>query len=174
VGYRLRSTLPNRWVRFHSLPGSRRYANCEEDYRELLHRFNAVLEYLRASAREVFLVTVGYSTCGGTAERHPQIAELDPSAKHWRTMGAPELDVPPSTQWRFYCSRWPVQQSPFDALVRLVADDVADNVLFVASDYSWLLHPYDGGMDVVVESQEARDELRTMFAAWRSARSDGL
>jgi hypothetical protein len=62
----------------------------------------------------------------------------------------------------------------FDPLIRLIADDVVANVMIVALDCRWLLHPYDGGMDVILESRAARNELKARCPQWLSGRSDGL
>jgi hypothetical protein len=62
----------------------------------------------------------------------------------------------------------------FDALVRKIADDVLANVMIVAVDGKWLLHPYDGGMDVILESSTARDKLKGRFGQWLSWRPDGM
>jgi hypothetical protein len=46
--------------------------------------------------------------------------------------------------------------------------------MIVANDCRWLLHPYDGGMDVILESKDARDLLKARHPEWLSARQDGL
>jgi hypothetical protein len=58
--------------------------------------------------------------------------------------------------------------------VRLIADNLLANIMIVASDGNWLLHPYDGGMDVWVESRERQEKLQALFPAWLSPRPDGL
>ena len=43
IGHRLRARFATRrWIRFHSLPGSKRYATDEAEYAELLHRHDAI------------------------------------------------------------------------------------------------------------------------------------
>ncbi len=61
-----------------------------------------------------------------------------------------------------------------DALLRLVADERAGDVLIAPRDFAWLYHPYDGGGDVVATSTAQRDALRERYAEWLSARPDGL
>lgn len=46
VSYDLRNCLPDRWVRFHSLPGSQRYASNDDEYAELMRRHQTVLAEL--------------------------------------------------------------------------------------------------------------------------------
>lgn len=62
----------------------------------------------------------------------------------------------------------------FDSIVRLIVDELITNVMIVEPDCRWLLHPYDGGMDVIAESPSARDKLKAAHSDWLSARTDGL
>src|SRR4051812_31278201 len=57
--YELRA-VPDRWVRFHTLPGSKRYPGTEEEYQIVLARHNTVLAEL-ATRLELLVVTAGYS-----------------------------------------------------------------------------------------------------------------
>ena len=85
-----------------------------------------------------------------------------------------EDDFGHPSYWHVFLSEWSWQPGAFDRLVRLVADDVLANVMIVALDCRWLLHPYDGGMDVILESPAARDALKARYPEWLSARADGL
>ena len=58
--------------------------------------------------------------------------------------------------------------------MRSAADDTIANVMIVHPDCRWVLHPYDGGMDVIAESPSDRDWLRTAYKDWLSAQADGL
>src|SRR4051812_31653062 len=57
VGWLLRGAVPERWVRFHSLPGSRRYAGSVAEEDEVLRRHLVVLKELKAP--EKLLVSSG-------------------------------------------------------------------------------------------------------------------
>lgn len=46
---KLRGLFPDRWVRFHSLPGSKRYPDTEAEYEILLDRHHGVLVELAGS-----------------------------------------------------------------------------------------------------------------------------
>jgi hypothetical protein len=43
IAHRLRDHYPERWVRFHSLPGSKRFADTADEYATTLDRHNTVL-----------------------------------------------------------------------------------------------------------------------------------
>lgn len=76
--------------------------------------------------------------------------------------------------WHVFATKREWRPGALDPLVRLVSDQVVANIMIVAPDCRWLLHPYDGGMDVIVESPPIRDRLRVDYAGWLSARPDGL
>jgi hypothetical protein len=176
IGYRLRETFRQRWVRFRSLPGSKRYPEGEDEYAEVLARHNTILGELTSPGGQVVLVTTGYSESPEPTRSYPEVMAFDPGATPWRTVAmhnvTSEFDDP--SYWHLFASVREWRPGVFDPLVRLVADDAVANVLVVALDCRWLLHPYDGGMDVIAETPVARQRLRGRYSAWLSARRDGL
>lgn len=50
LGYELRVAYAEQWVRFHSLPESKRYAESDDEYAEILRRHRTVLRELHGSA----------------------------------------------------------------------------------------------------------------------------
>ena len=148
-GAGLRQSLPDLWVRFHTLPGGERIARTEAQRAEVLHRYRAVLDALGQPE----LMT----TCGWP-ERPPELAALAPAAPwleadecvvHVGAVG-PELDR---------------------VLLDWVAADRTWDVILAPAGLDWLVHPYDGGVDVI---SPQREQLRARFAAWLSPRDDGL
>ncbi|MCJ0874668.1 hypothetical protein [Streptomyces sp. AP-93] len=49
--WELKTVYGDRWVRFHSLPESKRYAEDEAEYAVLLNRYNTVLDDLFSGGR---------------------------------------------------------------------------------------------------------------------------
>jgi hypothetical protein len=168
--------FPDRWVRFHSLPGSKRYPEDEAEYATVLDRHNRILAELTGPERKVVLLTTGYSESPEPVRPQSQLRTLDPDARPWRSVAMHELDegFGAPTYWHVFASVWEWRPQLFDPLVRLVADDVLGNVMVVNPDCRWLLHPYDGGMDVIAESSAVRDRLKSSHADWLSPRPDGL
>jgi hypothetical protein len=163
-------------VRFHRLPGSKRYPEDDAEYAEVLARHNAILGELARPGAPVVLVTTGYSASPVPPSSSPEVAAVDPGAAPWRTVAMHRVEegFDEPSYWHLFASAWEWWPGAFDPLVRLVADDAVANVLVVAPDCRWVLHPYDGGMDVIAEPPEARRLLRAKYAAWLSARADGL
>jgi hypothetical protein len=176
VAHRLREAFPDRWVRFHSLPGSKRYPEEEGEYLTVLYRHNHILNQLVGSERKVVLLTTGYSGSGEPARLQPELLSLDPNALFWRSIPMHEFgaEFAELTYWHVYASVQTWEPGVFDPVVRLVADDVLSNVMVVAPDCRWLLHPYDGGMDVITESSVARDRLKSSNSEWLSSHPSGM
>jgi hypothetical protein len=168
VVHHLPVVFPARWVRFHSLPGSKRYPKSEAEYATVFERHNRVLGQLATPGESVALLTTEYSERAEPVRLQRELLELDPLALHWRTIAMhkqPDYGPDPNF-WHVFAStrRW--SPGVFDPLVRLIADDKLANVMIVALECRWLLHPYDGGMDVMVESKAARDSLANRFPEW--------
>jgi hypothetical protein len=175
VAHRLRTTFPDRWVRFHSLPESKRYPEREDEYATVLNRHNRVLGELLGQERAVVLLTTGYSETLASASPPPELRLLDPQPRLWRSVPLHEEDgFDDPSYWHVFASEWTWQPGLFNPVVRLVADDMIRNVMIVPPDCQWLLHPYDGGMDVLLESTEVRNRFRTAYQNWLSPLASGL
>jgi hypothetical protein len=73
VGYELRGCARATWVRFHTLPGSRRYAEDDSEYAEILRRHHVLLGEMPAD--EMLVVTIAWSGRREPAQREPRLAE---------------------------------------------------------------------------------------------------
>ncbi|MEW2080765.1 hypothetical protein [Streptomyces sp. NPDC005283] len=83
VAHTFRSTYAERWVRFHSLPGSKRYPESEDEYAIVLDRYNTILDELFAGT-DVFVVTMDWSnTPTGPAGYPTPRQTLHPDGIRW-------------------------------------------------------------------------------------------
>lgn len=176
VAHEMRRAFPARWVRFHSLPESQRYPDNEAEYATLLGRHNLVLGSLTHAGETLALLTTGYSETDDPVRNDDVLQKVDPRAVPWRTVAMHERDADfgELNFWHVFASRHPWFPGGFDPIVQHVAAGVLANVMIVPLDCRWLLHPYDGGMDVILASSAARDVLAASFPEWLSARADGL
>ena len=171
--YELR-TVRDRWVRFHALPGSKRYPETEDEYAVVLARHSTVLAEL-LNGPELLVVTAGYSD-GPEPQvpfRSPETVAAHPDATYWTSVCMD--DEPGFESWmHLYVSRLAWSAGSLDALLREVANDVIANVLIADLGLRWLYHPYDGGMDVLMSSTTERDALRERHRDWLSTHPAGL
>ena len=175
IAHSLRDSRRDCWVRFHSLPKSKRYPKSDTEWTTLLERHNAVLAALASDGSKLELLTTNWSDANSPGPPHERFCKLQIPSQHWRTVAMHELDGDPEPNyWHIFRSTITWTNHALDDLIRLVADDYIPNVMILDPTDSWLLHPYDGGMDVILGSIANRDGLSNRFSDWRSSRSDGL
>lgn len=179
IGHELRSRLHDRWVRFHSLPGSKRYAGSGDEYAGILGRHLTVLAELLArdgtgAERELLVVTASWSDGPAPAPREAELAGVLPAAEHWMSILTDD-SVPGEETWtHLWVSAVRFPGEDLSRLLRLAADYVTAGVIITTADMSWLYHPYDGGADVIAATAGQRDQLRREHREWLSAHPAGL
>ncbi|WP_043511785.1 MULTISPECIES: hypothetical protein [unclassified Actinoplanes] len=171
--YELRD-VRDRWIRFHTLPGSKRYPGSDAEYEMVLARHNNILDEL-VTGPTVLVATAGYSDTAQPQQpcRSPETLAVHPRAVYWTSVCID--DEPGFESWmHLYVSRLSWSVGCLDPLLRRVADDVIANVLVADPGLRWLYHPYDGGMDVMLSTTAERDALRDRHQDWLSSHPGGL
>lgn len=171
----LREHLADRWVRFHSLPGSRRDAETEAEDEILLDRHHEVLAALRGSSTDEVLVVLLRWDGQGAFRASREFRRIASTWSFWRTFvdeTTADEDSEAITASAFVC-RLPATRAALDPWFRRAADD-ADVFVITDDAVDWVYAPYDGGADVITPTAEARDALSDRYSAWRSPRPDGL
>jgi hypothetical protein len=171
----LRGCYADRWVRFHSLPNSKRYPATEPEYIEVLHRHNTVLSHLDPGRNLVVVSTEWTATPSTTPQMWPRRAEIAPAAVHWRTLIEDPGEEPDSRSYtQLYVEARAWQPGIVDDVLRPVADDEISGVILAPADLRWLYHPYDGGADVIASTAAQRDMLKEHHRPWLSKHRHGL
>ena len=172
VSYLLRRACGERWLRIHTLPAGKRYAESEAEYREVLHRHNTVLTDLIGEGEPFIFVSAGYAETLVPDLVRPEAAEHCPASRHFLT--ACMEDEPPRLYWHFFMDvqRW--QPGMADPMLRQVADYAVANVAFVSVERQSIYAPYDGGADIVLSCASERATLRHRYADWLSTHPLGL
>jgi hypothetical protein len=167
VGYKLRGPYQDVWVRFHSLPESKRYPEDENEYAVVLERYNTVLDELFAGA-DVYVITPLW-----TAEA--EVPSVGPGTGYWQSLLVAD---DPDPEFRTYChlfaARRPWQRGCIDDLLRDTADDKVAGILITDIRMQRIHHPYDGGADVFLTTPGERDRMRNRHADWLSRHPSGL
>lgn len=170
-GHALRERFPERWLRIHSLPGSKRYPEDEAEYAELLDRQNEVIGAVLGDGAACQLV-FGYF---GEEQRmpaellaflrrlHPVFLATLEGAEAGLVEDFPLLTAP--ITWR---------ANRMDVVLRAIAADVLETPLIVALEHPSIVAPYDGGVDLIARDRDTRESLEARYAAWRSTHPSGL
>jgi hypothetical protein len=162
-------------VRFHSLPGSKRYPESEDEYAITLDRYNTILDEL-FTGMDFFVVTMDWSyTPNGPAGFPTPRQTLHPDGIRWWIESEQDDPDPEShTHTRLYADRRPWEPGCVDELLRAVADETLVEVFFADTELRRIHHPYDGGADVILATPAERDQLRDRQSAWLSSHPAGL
>jgi hypothetical protein len=121
------------------------------------------------------LITVGYSDTPEPAPPEGELDHLISGNKELVTIGIHELEREAEPNyWHLYFNERVWVEHSMDDLLKKVADDEIENVLFISIEKRVLYHPYDGGGDIVVESEQKRDLMRAKYQAWLSKHPESL
>lgn len=173
LGHLLRTAHPDRWVRFHSLLDSKRYAATEEEYATLLGRQHTLLADLGAP-QDLMAITCEWSDDPSPRGREPDLEQVAPGDP-WRTVLEDETEVPEfRTHTHLYAGTLTNLPTTLDPLLRKVADFETAGVILAPKGLGWLFHPYDGGVDVITATSAERDALSARHPDWLSQYPGGL
>lgn len=176
LGHELRDCARDRWVRFHSLPESKRYAESAREQAEVLRRHNALLEELHSTtpqAASLLVITCSWGFDGEPVPREPALESVAPRSIYWQSV-LREADGDEEFWVHLFvgASAWRVGE--LDQLLRLIAEDRTADVIITEPGLGWLYHPYDGGADVITNGYVERDILRERHGDWLSDHPMGL
>ena len=175
VGYELRNCARESWVRFHSLPESKRYADNEVERAQLLRRHNVVLQELVsavAETSELLVLTYSWSS-SREVTRRDDVAQFNaPDAVHWQSVLI-DADADGAQWTHVHVSQIAWHIGALDELLLSVADDMT-RADIAPADFEWVYHPYDGGADVVSTSTSTVSALRSNYRDWLSPHEHGL
>ena len=171
LGNALRGALPVRWMRLYYLPDGERIVASAAQRATVVQRFAAILAALGCSRGEQLVVT----TCGWAssvpAARPSALGALLPAA-HWRDIADADPEHLPTSVYATAIAAGDPAMAEF--LLDWVAAERTAEAIIAPPSFEWLVHPYDGGLDVIARDRNERQRLAEQFATWRSGREDGL
>ena len=160
LGYVLRqdSSLP--WVRFHSLPGSQRYAASDEEIDIILSRGNCLASALFGRSKGCWIITSRWDDEFGPGVPAGLWSEDDTD--------------PESLVWNFFVREGEWAEGKFDDDLEDLADDARHYIIWFEPESGKVFAPYDGGFDLFASTIEEVHALKKRFGDWLSDREDGL
>lgn len=175
ASWSLRAHRPDRWVRFHSLPGSNRHAETEAEEESVLDRHHEVLAALRGPSIDDVLVVLLRWDGQGRFRASREFRRISRTWSFWRSFVDETTADDEDEAIRAYAfvRRLPATRAALDPWFLRAADDT-DAFVVTDAAVDWVYAPYDGGADVITLTAEARDALGARYAGWLSPRPGGL
>lgn len=171
IGHELRDLAPVNWVRFHSLPEFKRYAENQSERDELISRHLTLLNELSQAADTdgLHVITSTWSRTSQPSDEPSWRRTAFPASEHWQT-------IPADTDgWKHLRVATTTLDDPhLRTLLLQVADDKAPGVIITPPNAAWLFHPYDGGSDVIAPDVRTRNTLIATHHDWLSPYPSGL
>ncbi|MFK7989815.1 MAG: hypothetical protein AB8I08_27600 [Sandaracinaceae bacterium] len=167
LGWALRQHLPHRWLRLHSLPHAKRYATHATERDEILARHRSVLRAMTGGAAELVFSMYGAETFA-TAKLAGAMRQLNPTPLGILHRASSRLD-------RDFQLLSASVETPTDALASVlmaVADDLLETPLLISRELKRVAAPYDGGVDLFLESPAAKERFAERFRDWLPEASD--
>lgn len=166
IAHELKFELPSRWLRIHSLPNAKRYAETADEHQQVLTRASTVLTQVAGRNQEAVLVTALW---GDKLQQPPPSAqqeEIHSTPEYWRAVESGEDSA---------LHLWASTENHLDAvtsrLISMTAAFELAEVLVLLPGTRTAVHPYDGGIDVIAPTPSKRDER---FSDWLSPLESGL
>ena len=176
ISWKLREVDGLRWQRFHSLPGSKRYAESDAEAAVILARHNTLAEAVLGEGAECWLVQVIYASANPLDDhsRYSTLPSLTRTGLEVEPVYADAELEDADAGWRVFAAPVAWRGGAFDALLASIANDAEPPTLWMARATGAAFAPYDGGVDLFLPTEEQKMLLRRRFAEWLSVHPAGL
>lgn len=174
INHELKLIYPDRWFRIHSLPELKRYAESKDEYKIILDRQNQLINDLIGEESEV-AITFGLYTNDITNYNYKELTDFGEFLKVFTIDLHKERPEEYENEMYFNIhvktEKW--KSGKRDEILKAIADDEI-RAMFVSPSNKCIIAPYDGGVDVIVNSTEKRDYFKVKYKDWLSDREDGM
>ncbi|MDR6815620.1 hypothetical protein J2X76_000774 [Neorhizobium sp. 2083] len=166
------------FVRFHYLPGSKRYAETDAEYECIIQRLSALGRIVFDAGEDCWIVRCESPFGGGSKQRtaaRSRFMELHPCKPSTR-IGEIRLEDEKAI-WSAHAAKCSWDFSSSRQLLSAIADDMTDGndwTLWFSAGSGRVYAPYDGGIDIFSNSADWIESLRDGFPDWLSEDVSGL
>lgn len=174
ISHELKNLYPTRWLRIHSLPDSKRYAKSEDETQRILTRQNKIISEIIGEKSEIIIVMGLYEE--EPSNKVPKISSKYGFFEYYQSINIHQI-YPKQYENNIYYNTffrtdlW--RQNSQNELLRDIAKDKS-RAMFICIKSNCIVAPYDGGMDIIVDSQKKRNLLKIKYKDWLSKREDRL
>jgi len=179
ISHLLKHYFPQSWLRIHSLPESKRYADTPAEYELLLNRHNEIITDCFGDDASIFIVSGHYFTFSRNIKAYDPAFILPYKFHLEQEINLKQLnpedydDDEEDSFFRPYSIETIWQPKTHNELLRKIADDEV-RAFMVSFEQNIIVAPYDGGIDFIIFNDAKRHALRDKYKDWLSPREDGL
>jgi hypothetical protein len=170
VSYLFKSFMADRWLRIHSLPESKRYPENEAEAAEILRRQKIVLDELIGRTDECFFVGIAFGEYPSREYR-----QIVPDLKRFLTTRTVpvfyreidgEEDCEPDDAFFVEFGKSTVDRDRLSTVLLAIAEETLSQFFILNPKSNRIFAPYDGGVDLILENADSRDEFEKKYAEW--------
>ena len=174
LNYLFKEVYHERWLRIHSLPQSKRYPDNDLEMNIILQRQNQIISDIYNENEEIYLVMANIIH---KKEKH-ELINFYPNLNFERSYSI-ELEKHFSNNFNndeildvFVCEKkWNLNS--YDEILKDIANDIS-RVFFISLNNKIIVSPYDGGIDIIFNSETDKNIHREKYKEWISNRIDEL
>lgn len=173
VGWALQSSFPDRWVRLHSLPGSKQYPDGKKHRAIIAERALALAHALLSDTGPYYMLANVYAPEPGL----PFAVTQD-----WRYHGAElsqsfsclEDSADQASQIVVFTGQTERLSRGFEAAVLGIAEERSARCIWVSPKRPAAFAPYAGGFDLITAVPDDVATFKAQFKRWLSKHPDGF
>lgn len=178
IGDRLKWQAESQWLRFHSLPESKRYPETPAEKAILLDRQTRIAREVLGENTPCWMVLESWHDLFRRPalpfRNYPFYRLQHRVRRRFGFKGVGIVDVPEDDyQMRVYATSCKWHAHAFDDLLLEIADDKLD-VFWISRVTGAIFAPYDGGVDLILPYPTQKEELSQTYAAWLSPWDHGF
>lgn len=172
LNFTFRATYPERWLRIHSLPNSKRYPESEIELKFIFNRQNSVISDVFKEDEEIYIVRSEFYI--------ENIEEFDLQSEfnfeeveiiNLKDFFINEYESDDKLSVQVSKVTWKINS--FNDILEDIANDVS-MIFFVSISNSIIFAPYDGGMDIIYQNELQKNYFKEKYKEYLSERIDGL
>lgn len=180
ISYLFKCYFSNSWLRLHSFPNSKRYAENSIEMTQLLTCQNNIIDDCLKDSSSIFIVSGNFFIGDSEVPNYDQVSIL-----HYDfTVGSrinlhatdPKYfdDGEDNDQYfipMFIKTLWNPNLHN-DLLIKIANDET--RAFFISFEKKVIIAPYDGGLDLIIEDPLLKDEIKKKYNELLSKRVDQL
>ena len=170
VAHHLRNSLHLRWVRFHSLPESKHYAESDEEWNTLFDRHNCLADEILGDGARCWLVLCrDLENNYRENEKHLERYDFERWFSWWE-----DDELGTALEWPVFAAETTWRAGQFNDVIRKVATWQECFFMIVSQATHAIFAPYDGGIDLIARSGTQASVLKAKFTLWRPSNGQRL